>query len=173
MEAALPGALTLATDILENGKEWGISFDHIFIDAGTGFMAAALILALSWLRIPSTVHVLLLADDPPAFFRRLNCCREMFSDLMQTSASDPRNFVLYPPLLACSFGKTPRSLFRFIRQLAQDEGFLTDPIYTGKLFMEGKRILSSGEFKGNALIVHSGGALTLAGFQHKLTDLKN
>jgi len=40
--------------------------------------------------------------------------------------------------------------------------------------MEGKRILSSGEINGNALIIHSGGALTLAGFQRKLAEaLKN
>lgn len=166
--ASLPGALSLAHDIIKNERENGITFDHIFIEAGTGFMACALLLGLSWLKCPSLVHVLLLAEDELAFHRRLKHCHEMFLELMQAPAPIPQHFALHLPQLTGGFGKTPPFIFQFIKQLAQEEGFLTDPVYSGKLFFEAKRLLSTGEIKGNVLIIHSGGALSLMGFQEQL-----
>lgn len=166
--ASLPGALSLALDIAENEKKNGIAFDHIFIEAGTGFMACALLLGLSWLKRPSLVHVLLLAEDELAFHKRLKHCHEMFLDLMEDPAPIPQHFALHLPQFTGSFGKTSPMIFQFIKQLAQEEGFMTDPVYSGKLFFEAKRLLSTGEIKGNILIIHSGGALSLMGFQDQL-----
>lgn len=169
--ASLPGSLTLAVDIVRNEKEGGIAFDHIFIEAGTGFMASALILGLNWLKSYATVHVLLLADDEDSFYKRLRNCQEMFNDLFDLNemlSPNPQNFLLHSPELTKGFGQTSPLVFQTIKQMAQEEGFLTDPVYSAKLFCEGKRILSSREFNGNILFIHSGGALTLMGFQDEL-----
>ena len=79
--ASLPGALYTCTSISSKMKKnKGISFDHIFIEAGTGFMACALILGLSWLKCHSLVHVLLLAEMGIGLFQTLKNCYEMFLD---------------------------------------------------------------------------------------------
>ncbi len=166
--AALPGAFTLPLDLLENEQTLGFAFDHLFIEAGTGFTASALILGFHWLKRSTLIHVILLAEDSAAFLERLRECHEMFSQLMQTSCSFPQNFILHLPQLTGKFGQIKPILFENIVNLAQTEGFLTDPIYTAKLFIESRHVLGNGEAKGNVLIHHSGGALTLMGFQEQL-----
>ncbi len=168
MDAALPGALTLAIDILENP----IEFDHIFIDAGTGLSAIATILAFSWLNKETLFHVLSLADGEEAFLAKLSHFQTTFEALLQTSLSTPKilNRVrFHRPTLAPSFGSVNSTIFKEIHIIAKEEGFFTDPIYSAKLFLEAKRLIPS--LKGNILLLHSGGALTLMGFQDTLTKI--
>lgn len=170
---AMPGALTLPLDILQNEKLLGANFhfDHFFIDAGTGFTASALILGLNWMRHPSIIHVVLLAEDSTAFFAKLRECHQMFEELMKREISFPQNFVLHLPKQSPGFGEVNASIFENIAHLLSHEGFLTDPVYTAKLFIESKLILQEQEVQGNVLILHSGGALTLMGFQKNLQRL--
>lgn len=169
--AALPGTLTLPLDLLENEQKERIHFDHLFIEAGTGFTASALILGLNWLKHPVHIHVILLAEDEKAFMLRLKLCHEMFTHLIGFETSLPCNFTLHTPLLTKNFGQINDSLFDAILHLARHEGFLTDPIYTAKLFMESKQLITQEKIKGNLLIHHAGGSLTLMGFQRQLYEL--
>lgn len=166
--AALPGALTLPLDILANEQTEKIRFDHIFIEAGTGFMASALILGLSWLEHPTQIHVVLLADDEEAFLKRFKLCHDMFSTLIEANTPLPSHFSLHRPQLSKGFGEINRSLFENIVQIARQEGFLSDPIYSAKLFIESKNLIFKKKIEGKVLIHHSGGSLTLMGFQQQI-----
>lgn len=170
---ALPGALSLALDILRNEEEQGFAFDHIFLEAGTGLMASALILGLSWLERSARIHVILLAEDEEAFVKRLTLCYHWFTQLMQEFVPFPRNFTLHLPHLTGSFGHTSSLIFEALADLAKKEGFLTDPIYTTKSFIESQHILKQEKIGGNILLHHSGGALTLMGFQDRLSLFRN
>ena len=134
-------------------------------------MASSLILGLSWLNFQATVHVVLLAEDREAFLANLKRCHEMSMELMQMKTAWPTNFVLHLPEITGGFGQVDGSIFQTIEKLAREEGFLTDPIYSAKLFMEGRLLLEKGALKGKVLFHHSGGGLTLAGFQDKLMKL--
>ncbi len=168
--AALPGLLTLPLDVIQNEKEGGLHFDHFFIEAGTGFTASSLILGLHALKHQGHCHVLLLAEDEEAFLSRLQMIHEMFCQLMGETFCFPKNFTLYRPLLTKGFGKISPDLFDTIIAIARTEGFFTDPIYLAKLVIESKRIIEEKRLKGNALLFHCGGALTLTGFQKQLID---
>jgi 1-aminocyclopropane-1-carboxylate deaminase len=170
---ALPGSLTLPLDIIRNEQKLNFSFDHLFIDSGTGMMASALLLGYQWLEKTTSIHIILIADDEAFFLNQLKCFHQEFEKLMKTSCPFPQNFVLHKPTKLAAFGSVNPSLFKEIRELARLEGFLTDPLYTAKLFTETKNILTSEQLKGNILINHSGGALTLAGFQHQLQATLN
>ena len=171
--AALPGALTLTADLLENEQQHQLQFDHLFIEAGTGFTASALILGLNWLKHPIHVHVILLAEDDEAFLMRLKSCHDMFIQWIKKDSPFPCNFTLHSPLFTKSFGKINSSLFNTILSLARKEGFLTDPIYSAKLFIESQHLITQRELKGNILIHHAGGALTLMGFHSQLQRALN
>lgn len=54
---ALPGSLSLLIDILRNERESGVSFDHIFIDAGTGMIAQSLLAGAAALEGKTIFHV--------------------------------------------------------------------------------------------------------------------
>jgi len=171
ISAALPGAMTLALDIIQNEQDHGLWFQHIFMDSGTGLMAIATALVLSWLKREITVHVLLLAEDSAAFLTRLNVFKLEFERLIQVTLSMEeilKRLKLYKPSQAKAFGSVNQAIFSSIKTLFQQEGFLTDPIYSAKLFAEVPRIIAEQQLSGKGLIIHSGGGLSLLKFQSQL-----
>lgn len=165
---ALPGALTLPLDIIKNENESNLQFEHVFIDSGTGLMAIALILGFAWLDRKTKIHAVLIADNEASFVTNLKEHHANFCKLMNKSIPFPENFNVYLPESVPGFGKINAGIFEEIRNIATTEGFLTDPVYSAKLFIEAQRIIDHDKIKGKTLIMHSGGALTLAGFQDRL-----
>jgi 1-aminocyclopropane-1-carboxylate deaminase len=157
--ASFPGTLSLSLDIRRNEEEAGFSFNHFFIEAGTGLSAISLILGLSWIKHEGTVHVILLAEGEAAFRERLIQLHQTFEKLIGESVSLPTNFKLHLPQTARSFGSTNQKVFAMIRRIAR-----TDPIYSAKLFLEAERILQQDHLEGKHLLIHSGGALALQGY---------
>lgn len=171
MFASLPGALTLVLDILENEKQLQKPFTHLFIDAGTGLTAIAVILAFAWLNKKTKIHVLLLADTKEAFTKKLKQFQVMFEQLIEDQLNEEvlrQQFILYSPTVAPSFGAVNKTVLQTIKTIAREEGFFTDPIYSAKLFFEAKKIIREKAITGDILIIHAGGALTLMGFQEQL-----
>jgi 1-aminocyclopropane-1-carboxylate deaminase/D-cysteine desulfhydrase-like pyridoxal-dependent ACC family enzyme len=170
---SLPGALSLPLDILRNQNDLQLHFDHIIIETGTGMMASTLILGMNLLqsRLKAHIHVLLLAGDESSFHQQLHKWHHSFNALVNLNSPFPQNFTLHRPNQAPSFGSTNQRIFEEIRILGQTEGFFCDPIYSGKLMLESRKLLHDQKMQGDVLLIHSGGGLTLMGFQNKL--LKN
>lgn len=171
MEESLPGALTLSADIIANETEKVLLFDHIFVEAGTGMQAIALILGLNWLEHPAKIHVVLLADEEALFLEKLEILRCHFNAFIGSESTYPKNFTLHQPTVAPSFGAVNRSVLEEVIRFSRGEGLFLDPIYTAKLILTGKNIISTQNLEGHILFIHSGGAFSLAGFQDKLARL--
>lgn len=169
--AALPGSITLALDILRNEKEMGLTFDHIFIDSGTGLTSCALLLSFAHLRKSTFLHIIQIAGDQDEFHKTLADRQKDFESLIKEPVPSPTLFKLYTPSLAPSFGAVNTTIFKTIAEIARKEGFLTDPVFTAKLFYEGKKILAEQNIQGNILFIHSGGGLGLTGFQDELAKV--
>ncbi|KAL6043794.1 D-cysteine desulfhydrase [Balamuthia mandrillaris] len=176
-------------------------FRDVFVDCGTGMSAAALILALDWLhRLPFTrVHVLLLAGassssyntDEEEFLKVLNRCQDFFLHQLHSSPSSSasssssferwtssllkeRGVRLYRPVDAPSFGSVNQSVLRYVAEFARREGILLDPVYSAKLFRLAEEQGRKKEMQtedGGCVVIHSGGALALSGFQKRLARM--
>lgn len=166
--AALPGSLTLALDILRNEEEHKLSFDHVLLDSGTGLTACALLLAFAFLGRKTFFHIVQIAGTKEEFHALLAQRKEDFERLLQISLPMPVDFELYTPSTSPSFGSVNSTVFQTIRDIARQEGFFTDPVFTAKLFYEGRKILSQRSLQGNILFIHSGGGLALTGFQEEM-----
>ncbi len=165
MKEALIGSLTLSLDILRNEEELNTSFDHIFVDAGTAMSAIGLILGMSYLQKPLQVHVVLMAGKESEFKEKLSFFHEELQTLLQESFSlIPYRCVF--PVTAKSFGSHNASIFQIIKKTAEKEGFFLDPLYTAKLLLTAKEMQEKEDLKGDILWIHSGGALSLSGFQN-------
>jgi 1-aminocyclopropane-1-carboxylate deaminase len=169
--AALLGSMTLALDILQNQIDSGVHFDHVFIDSGSGLTTSALLLAFTYLEKPPYVHVIQVAGSPEQLHRTLSARKQDLEHLFQESIPSPSQFKLYRPSNAAPFGATNATVFKTIAEIAYQEGFLTDPIYTAKLFYEGRKIIAEEKLSGNALFIHSGGGLGLTGFQEEMAKI--
>lgn len=163
MKEAFYGALTLALDIVQNEKDLGKTFDHIFIDAGTGLQAQALILGLCLLNHKALVSVLLLHEDPEKFRRELDVWSEMLG------ISDKPRFNIFFPKGQRGFRPLEGKAFEEIIHFARKTGVWTDPLYSGRLVQEAPLYAQTKEMQGNILIVHTGGLTALFGFQDALT----
>jgi len=166
---ALPGACTLLLDIQRQEQQLGTGFDHIWIDAGTGLMAAALIGMNTLLERHSQVHVVLVAGDEAYFHLQLKRVWKWFEEELQLSLPPAHNFELYPPVTARAFGSVNAEVRRFCLQTAREEGLLLDPIYTAKLFLTARHSLAAGRQQGHVLLIHSGGGTGLMGFGRHFT----
>jgi 1-aminocyclopropane-1-carboxylate deaminase/D-cysteine desulfhydrase-like pyridoxal-dependent ACC family enzyme len=165
MKESLPGALSLPLDILRNEQELDVEFDHVFVDAGTGLQAVALLLGLAYCKSRAIVHVVLLAQTTAEFEKVLGELMHIFELFIGEEVSAQKKFQLYHPQKGASFGSVTKSVMQDILRFARAEGVLTDPVYSGKLISESKRIISDEGLKGNILLMHSGGGLSLSGFQ--------
>lgn len=162
---SLPGALTLALDVLENAHKQALSFNDFFIEAGTGLSTIGLILGLSLAKHQGIVHVLLLADNEEIFWRKLQHYQETLENEISQPIFITPKIVLDRPKTAKSFGSVNQTILHEIKQMAGEEGILCDPIYSGKLFHHVRHKILSLPKDGHKLVIHSGGALSLSGFQ--------
>lgn len=165
MKEALIGAATLGSDILQNEANSGVSFDHIFLSAGTGMTAFSLLLYFSAIQKKVQLHIVSMAEEKQGLLKKLEKCRSFWNDLGLPEISSLTPYHIIRPESNASFGSIGPGLFRFIHTFAKEEGILLDPIYNAKLFLEGKKQIKKQRLKGNILFVHSGGQMTLSGFQ--------
>jgi 1-aminocyclopropane-1-carboxylate deaminase len=165
------GAMSLALDIIRNEEEEKLRFDHLYIDAGTGCTACALLLAFALLKKETFCHILLTAESSEPFLKKLKEKHREFENWLGVPCDFPPHFRLFKPTLCTSFGSTNQTLFAFIAEQARSEGFFLDPVYSAKLFYEAKKEKDYPALTGNILLIHSGGAFSLAGFQERLSKL--
>lgn len=147
---ALRGALTLGLDI--EGE-----FDQIICDAGTGFAGAALSLTLQ----KSNLIILKVAPS--------DCSSLALQFAKFSGLPNPKDFKEFQ--LSASLRPTNAAGWRFIKEIWQSHGILLDPIYNVRSFFWTKEQFESGHLKGKTLLVHSGGGLSLLGFEKEMKKL--
>lgn len=170
MPEAMPGAATLALDLLRNEMESKLIFDHVFLDAGTGFQAAATLLAYAFLEKTTVFTVVSMADSRTEFNQNLKISHGMFESWLGMEGPLPNNYEFIHPFSAKSFGSVNKMVLESLLNMSRMEGIFVDPIYTAKLFDTARHVLNNKSKNGNTLIVHSGGGLALTGFQSMLAD---
>ncbi|HHT9113555.1 MAG: pyridoxal-phosphate dependent enzyme [Planctomycetes bacterium] len=161
---ALPGSLSILVDILRNERESGVRFDHIFIDAGTGMVAQSLLAGAAALGRKMIFHVVVLAGSFDDFQSGLSQVIEYTREFLNVSPCPLPDYSMYHPATAKSFGSTNKTIFEEIRRIAREDGILTDPVYSAKLFLTARQTILDKKFGGNILLIHSGGGLALTGF---------
>jgi 1-aminocyclopropane-1-carboxylate deaminase len=148
------GAQSLAYDLLSQHQ---INKDsHIFIDAGTGLSAAALIKTLSV--HPNSfahIHVLALGSN----FQNIQ------QNVLDWGISlEPQNWTVHQPEIGRSYGSTPRTILNFCTEFTRKHGVIVDPIYTGKLLHFCNTFLAKNKQIKHAIIIHGGGGHAVHGF---------
>ena len=131
-------------------------------------MSTSLLLAFSYLNKKTEFHILQVAGNKNEFEHYLKIHMHNFKELFKVEIEKISKYTLYIPSNAKSFGATNTTVFQTIIDLSKKNGMITDPIYSAKLFYEGKKIIEKNNLTGNILFVHSGGGLSLFGFQNEL-----
>jgi len=170
---AMPGAMTLAYDIIENEKESELVFDHVFMDSGSGAAAFGLIFGLRFLKKKCDVHITLIAGTEEEFLQKYNEMTTLFESYtgIELPSEIPVGLHFYQPIISPSFGSITSTVLNELKSIARNEGILMDPVYSVKHFMTAKHIIKEQNLSGNMLFVYSGGSFGLSGFQEMLGKL--
>lgn len=142
--------------------EAGVKFDHIVCTAGSGGTHAGVALGAKLFMPEAEVIAVGICDDP---------FEEIVPELMTETAA----------LLDVDMKFTKRDIELFwsigegyaipspegnaaIRFMAENEGILLDPVYTGKCFAGLIKLAETGRLTGRTLFIHTGGAGALFAF---------
>ena len=162
---SIEGLCGLMQDIQRNEAEMGLTFDYIFIDAGTAYTAAVLVAMNQFLARKTKIHIVHIAGDEELFHRQYKAVEDYFKEKNIFLMPDYEASTFhYFPIIARSFGSVNATIKRAIVDFAQQEGVITDPIYTAKLLLTAKNSIITQSLQGNVLIIHSGGGTGLMGF---------
>ena len=167
---AWPGLATLWHDIQINQKALGKTFDHLFIDAGTGLSAAVLQALCALESSPPKLHIVLMAEGEEAYSKIYGQVISWLKEFSNLKVDLDYKANLYRPHSAASFGSVNSTVKAFCKKLAKEEGLLCDPIYATKLLMQAQHVIDSQKLSGEILVIHSGGGTGLMGF-NKQFDL--
>jgi 1-aminocyclopropane-1-carboxylate deaminase/D-cysteine desulfhydrase-like pyridoxal-dependent ACC family enzyme len=162
---ALAGSLGIAGSLIYQALQHRHLPEDIYIDSGTGFTAAALILGLGYFQCPCHIHVVSMTGQKrPEIEGLLRHLTEEYQRLFDGPPQEQEYSVTLPPI-APSFGSVPSRVFEEVQDMAQSEGILTDPLYSAKLSLTYQ---ASRNPTARALMFVSGGTRDLLGFQGPL-----
>lgn len=162
---SLAGSLGLAGALVEQVITQRALPEKIYVDSGTGFTAAALLLGLGYFALPVELCVVsMTGQSEKEFAELLDFLTPEYSRLMEEDAV-VRPYQMAYPSQGQSFGSLPRRVFAEIERFAQEEGLLVDPLYTAKLSLYYQEVRAS---KVPALLFVGGGQSDLLGFQGPL-----
>ncbi len=157
---ALIGASTLPLTWMRSGE--GLDYDHVWMDVGTGFAAATTMLMAARVGLRSHFHLVQVAGNEEDFLVMCRQAADWWQEVFAESAPVWPTFHLYKPPTAKAFGAVNAKVWQQVRQLAQREGVLADPVYTAKLFLTAQQVIP--QQRGKVLMVHGGGGTGLMGF---------
>lgn len=158
---ALPGLATLLYDI--EGNEQELSFSHIFVDSGTGFTAATLLLLNAMRKRKTQIQVVRTAGSEAFLHAQVGTTSQWLTQLTGQAISVP-DLRTYPSCTARAFGSVNRTVKATVERFAREEGVLCDPIYTAKLFLTAEQEVKAQALQGDVLWIHGGGGTGLLGF---------
>ena len=77
-------------------------------------------------------------------------------------------FNLHFPETSKSFGSFNQTMKNYLLDFSNSKGIWLDPIYNVKLFYTAQNLINQVNTSSEILVIHSGGTLSLQGFQEKL-----
>jgi D-cysteine desulfhydrase family pyridoxal phosphate-dependent enzyme len=153
-----------AQELVQQFDEVGIHPDYIFVTTGSGITAAGLALGLKHLGRKTRV-VGVSSAAPSAFLktRIVDCATGAAVKLNLETRVTPSDFEVLDAYIGPGYGHSYPEVHKTIRRVAQTEGVLLDPVYTGKCFTGLLDQIEKGLVTKDQQVVflHSGGAPNL------------
>ncbi len=151
-------------EILSQEEEIKVKFDAICIAVGSGGTYAGLFLASKILNHPVSIYGINVCDDAAYFKSQIGsilyeACDYIGYDL----AFDKEEINILDGYVGKGYAISQPCELEFIREIAQCEGMILDPVYTGKAFYGMMNEIRKGTLNHhkNILFIHTGGIFGL------------
>lgn len=154
------GYVKAAEEISKQLQASKLRIDHIVVAVGSGGTYAGLLLGKFLYDLSAEIHGINVCDDESFFVKKisaiLNQAQKRFDLPVNIKNQDIKIIDGY---VGKGYGLSSQSEIDLIKHVAQEEGVILDPIYTGKAMLGLTEEIRKGTFKPNqrVLFVHTGG----------------
>ena len=161
------GYVNCAMEIVSQANDMGLKIDSIVHATGSAGTQAGLVTGIKALnaKIPVLgIGVRLSKEDQEA--KVLECAEATAQLLNLDSEIPPEEVVANCDYVGEGYGIPSQGTIDAINMLAQEEGILLDPVYSGKSFAGLIDLIAKGYFanQSNLIFVHTGGSQALSGY---------
>lgn len=160
-------------EILKQEEEMGIKFDALVVAIGSGGSYAGLYYGNHINNNPAKIMGINICDSSHFFKERVaGLIDEMSHYTGKTISFDKEEFDIIDGYVGLGYARSQEEEISFIREFAQLEGIILDPVYTGKAMYGLVKEIEKGSFAGyeNILFIHTGGIFGWASGQIELLD---
>jgi L-cysteate sulfo-lyase len=168
------GALGYANAVLEllaQANEMGVRVTHIVHASGSGGTQSGLLLGALALSTGLRVVGISVSSDRAGLSERIAGITQGSSELLGISLPLSRDdIIVIDDYVSPGYGYLTREVADAIRLLAETEGILLDPVYTGKAMCGMIDLVKNGYFSGDDTVVffHTGGTPALFPYRGQL-----
>lgn len=166
------GYVRCGLEIARQVAEQGIHLDAVYAPFGTGGIFTALLLALREQGITCPLIGISVNGQQAACYEQLEGWWRDISRLLDRDPKRPRGaFEIHDEFIGREYGDPTEACLDAIMLMAQTEGILLDPVYSGKMMAgflahHAARRWSSGQ---HILLMHSGGVPALFAYHKELS----
>jgi D-cysteine desulfhydrase family pyridoxal phosphate-dependent enzyme len=161
------GYIGCAAELLEQSRE----FDHVVVASGSGHTHAGLLFGLRALGWHGRVLGICVRRSASLQTPRISGhCEGLAEMLKLPNPVEPADIEVYDDVLAPGYGVMNEEVAGAIRDCAQTEGLMVDPVYTGRAMAGLFACARDGRLpsKAKTVFLHTGGLPALFGYETEL-----
>jgi D-cysteine desulfhydrase family pyridoxal phosphate-dependent enzyme len=169
------GYVDAAQELLQQAEESHLDVDTVVLASGGAFTHVGMLVGLRALGCQARVIGICVRRGAPAQKQRVMRMAEMLCQMLgQPGLITPEDIWVDDAFLGAAYGRVPGSTREAIRLMAESEGVLLDPVYTGKAFaglisLARQERLRAGS---NVIFLHTGGAPALFAYRQAFLQQK-
>ncbi len=163
------GYVDAAREVLSQCENEGIELDEVVLASGSGHTHGGMLFGLRALGCPVRVTGICVrrkADDQR--MRISNRCREIAELLEMDPVVDEGDIILSDEYLGPGYGRMNEQVLDAMRQAAESEGLITDPVYTAKAMCGFLERAKAAKKEQTLLFIHTGGTPAIFAYEREL-----
>lgn len=167
------GYVRCGLEIVDQLAEMDLQPDAIYVPFGTGGIFAGLMFALRQSRIDCPIIGISVNRDAVSCQERLDEWWYELGQLLDRDSQPPRGaYEIFDTFVGREYGDPTEACLDAIMLMAQNEGILLDPVYSGKVFSGLLAHCREGRWSAgqDLLMLHSGGTPALFAYHGPLKD---
>ena len=159
-EVGLWGYINCAEELASDANRVSINPDAIVSATGSGGTLAGLIIGNSLHKCGASIYGFNVCDDEEYFLNKIASDFRAWKERYDAELDiESLEINIVDGYVGPGYGRATGEVFATIHELAQLEGIVLDPVYTGKAFNGMLQEIQSGRFRGmnDIIFVHTGG----------------
>jgi len=163
-EIGLWGYINCAAELKQDFAAAGISPDAIISATGSGGTFAGLILGNALYELGTEIMAINVCDDEAYFVNKVSEDFSAWRRRYEATLNPTRLPIqVIDGYVGPGYGRATPAIFQTIAKLAQEEGIVLDPVYTGKAFHAMLHEIQAGRLQGmkDIVFIHTGGIFGL------------